>query len=403
MDTVVDRLIRYAKVYSESDYHAGRTVTPSTDRQFDMAKLLVEELHGLGIENARYDDKCYVYATLDATPGCEQLPAIGLIAHMDTTPDMTGKDVKPQIIHYTGGDVVLNREQNIVMEAAQFPELQKFVGQELVCTDGTTLLGADDKAGIAEIMTMVERVRELPHGKLCIAFTPDEEIGAGADRFDLERFGAAYAYTVDGGKEGEIQYENFNAASAAITIHGLDVHPGEGKNTMVNALLVAMEFNAMLPAAQTPRDTEGYEGFYHLTQMTGNVSQAELHYILRDHSAAGFQVRKETVLHAAKVLNERYGAGTVEWSIQDQYQNMAEIIQQHFQLIDHAKAAAEAVGLTPVVEPIRGGTDGAKLSFMGLPCPNLGTGGYAFHGPYEHITVEGMEKTVELLCQLVQK
>lgn len=218
-------------------------------------------------------------------------------------------------------------------------------------------MGADDKAGIAEIMTMVERVRELPHGKLCIAFTPDEEIGAGADRFDLERFGAAYAYTVDGGKEGEIQYENFNAASATITIHGLDVHPGEGKNTMVNALLVAMEFNAMLPAAQTPRDTEGYEGFYHLTQMTGNVSQAELHYILRDHSAAGFQVRKETVLHVAKVLNERYGAGTVEWSIQDQYQNMAEIIQQHFQLIDHAKAAAEAVGLTPVVEPIRGGTD----------------------------------------------
>ena len=394
---VKERFLNYAVIDSGSSETSG--THPSTERQWDMARLLEKELKEMGAENVRVSPTCYVYAEIPAN--MPDQPAIGLIAHMDTASDVPTGPVHPRCLVYSGGE--LDVGNGVVMKPEEFECLKRHVGHELIVTDGTTLLGGDDKAGIAEIMTMVERVRELPHGKLCIAFTPDEEIGAGADRFDLERFGAAYAYTVDGGKEGEIQYENFNAASVTITIHGLDVHPGEGKNTMVNALLVAMEFNAMLPAAQTPRDTEGYEGFYHLTQMTGNVSQAELHYILRDHSAAGFQVRKETVLHAAKVLNERYGAGTVEWSIQDQYQNMAEIIQQHFQLIDHAKAAAEAVGLTPVVEPIRGGTDGARLSFMGLPCPNLGTGGYAFHGPYEHITVEGMEKTVELLCQLVQK
>lgn len=399
-DTVVTRLLRYGKLPTRSA--EGAAVCPSTPGQWELAKLLVEELKELGVADAMVDEHCYVYGHLAATEGMEARPALGFIAHMDTA-DYPAEGVKPQVIRdYDGGAVPLG-DSGKTLTPEQFPHLAELKGRTLITTSGDTLLGADDKAGVAEIMTLVERVQELPHGKLCIAFTPDEEIGAGADRFDLERFGAQYAYTVDGGKEGEIQYENFNAASATITIHGLDVHPGEGKNTMVNALLVAMEFNAMLPAAQTPRDTEGYEGFYHLTQMTGNVGQAELHYILRDHSAAGFQVRKETVLHAAKVLNERYGAGTVEWSIQDQYQNMAEVIQQHIHLIDHAKAAAEAVGLTPVVEPIRGGTDGARLSFMGLPCPNLGTGGYAFHGPYEHITVEGMEKTVELLCQLVQK
>ena len=398
-----ERLLNYVRVYTTSDPESG--THPSAAREFDLAHQLVEELKALGVEDARVDEHCYVYGSLPATPGCEDKPALGLIAHMDTAPDASGENVNP-ILHenYDGSDVTLPAT-GMVMKVSAFPFLASMKGETLITTDGTTLLGADDKAGVSEIMTAVETVLEkgLPHGKLCIAFTPDEEIGEGASLFDVPGFGAAYAYTVDGEDAGEISYENFNAASATITIHGLDVHPGEGKNTMVNALLVAMEFNAMLPAAQTPRDTEGYEGFYHLTQMTGNVGQAELHYILRDHSAAGFQVRKETVLHAAKVLNERYGAGTVEWSIQDQYQNMAEVIQQHIHLIDHAKAAAEAVGLTPVVEPIRGGTDGARLSFMGLPCPNLGTGGYAFHGPYEHITVEGMEKTVELLCQLVQK
>ena len=402
MDTVVDRLIRYAKVYSESDYHAGRTVTPSTDRQFDMAKLLVEELHGLGIENARYDDKCYVYATLDATPGCEQLPAIGLIAHMDTTPDMTGKDVKPQIIHYTGGDVVLNREQNIVMEAAQFPELQKFVGQELVCTDGTTLLGADDKAGVAEIMTMLEILQKenRPHGKICVGFTPDEEVGQGADLFDVEHFGAAYAYTVDGDEAGEISYENFNAAAAFVTVHGFSVHPGSAKNAMKNAQNIAIEFHNALPYYDRPEYTENREGFYHLCSMEGDVTGAKLGYIVRDHSAESFAARKETMRHIAKLLNEKYGEGTVELELKDSYFSMLEKIKPNFHLVENARAAIRKAGLEPLETPIRGGTDGATLSYMGLPCPNLGTGGFNYHGPCEGITVESMDKATEILLNL---
>ena len=406
MDTVVDRLIRYAKVYSESDYHAGRTVTPSTDRQFDMAKLLVEELHGLGIENARYDDKCYVYATLDATPGCEQLPAIGLIAHMDTTPDMTGKDVKPQIIHYTGGDVVLNREQNIVMEAAQFPELQKFVGHELVCTDGTTLLGADDKAGVAEIMSAVEYLLqhpELPHGRIAVGFTPDEEVGQGADHFDVEGFGAAVAYTVDGGELGELEYENFNAANAGGSFRGAKIHPGSAKNKMKNAILIALEFAGMLPPAETPAHTEGYEGFYHLHDMKGNETEAELHYILRDHDRARFEARKEYLGRAADYLNAKYGAGTVELVLRDSYYNMREQIEPHMYLILRARAAMEAAGVTPVEVPIRGGTDGARLSYMGLPCPNLCTGGVNFHGVHEYIPAQALTKMTEVLVNLLTR
>ena len=405
MDTVVDRLIRYAKVYSESDYHAGRTVTPSTDRQFDMAKLLVEELHGLGIENARYDDKCYVYATLDATPGCEQLPAIGLIAHMDTTPDMTGKDVKPQIIHYTGGDVVLNREQNIVMEAAQFPELQKFVGQELVCTDGTTLLGADDKAGIAIILQAVEELlaEKAPHGKICLGFTPDEEVGQGADHFDVEGFGAAVAYTVDGGELGELEYENFNAANAGVYFHGVNIHPGSAKNKMKNAILIALEFAGMLPPAETPAHTEGYEGFYHLHDMKGSETEAELHYILRDHDRARFEARKEYLGRAADYLNAKYGAGTVELVLKDSYYNMREQIEPHMYLILRARAAMEAAGVTPVEVPIRGGTDGARLSYMGLPCPNLCTGGVNFHGVHEYIPAQALTKMTEVLVNLLTR
>ena len=405
MDTVVDRLIRYAKVYSESDYHAGRTVTPSTDRQFDMAKLLVEELHGLGIENARYDDKCYVYATLDATPGCEQLPAIGLIAHMDTTPDMTGKDVKPQIIHYTGGDVVLNREQNIVMEAAQFPELQKFVGQELVCTDGTTLLGADDKAGIAIILQAVEELlaEKAPHGKICLGFTPDEEVGQGADHFDVEGFGAAVAYTVDGGELGELEYENFNAANAGVYFHGVNIHPGSAKNKMKNAILIALEFAGMLPPAETPAHTEGYEGFYHLHDMKGSETGAELHYILRDHDRARFEARKEYLGRAADYLNAKYGAGTVELVLKDSYYNMREQIEPHMYLILRARAAMEAAGVTPVEVPIRGGTDGARLSYMGLPCPNLCTGGVNFHGVHEYIPAQALTKMTEVLVNLLTR
>ena len=404
MDTVVDRLIRYAKVYSESDYHAGRTVTPSTDRQFDMAKLLVEELHGLGIENARYDDKCYVYATLDATPGCEQLPAIGLIAHMDTTPDMTGKDVKPQIIHYTGGDVVLNREQNIVMEAAQFPELQKFVGQELVCTDGTTLLGADDKAGVAEIFAAVERlVRDprLAHGRVAVCITPDEEVGRGADYVDLARLGAAFAYTVDGGPLGTLEYENFNAAAGTVLLHGVNIHPGEGKNKMRNACLMAAQFIAMVPPAEAPAHTEGYEGFYHLCAMTGDESQARLEWIIRDHDQTRFAERKETLTRIGAYLERQYGPGSVEVILTDSYYNMKERILPHPQLLDWARAAFRKAGVEPRDVPIRGGTDGARLSYLGLPCPNLSTGGYHFHGVYEYIPVESLEKMTEMLVYLL--
>ena len=376
MDTVVDRLIRYAKVYSESDYHAGRTVTPSTDRQFDMAKLLVEELHGLGIENARYDDKCYVYATLDATPGCEQLPAIGLIAHMDTTPDMTGKDVKPQIIHYTGGDVVLNREQNIVMEAAQFPELQKFVGQELVCTDGTTLLGADDKAGIAIILQAVEELlaEKAPHGKICLGFTPDEEIGMGASFFDVSGFGADFAYTLDGGDITDYEYETFNAAKTVVTINGFSIHPGTSKDKMRNALLIAMEYNALLPALETPAHTEGYEGFFHLQEMYGKAEKATMEYIVRDHDMKRFQERKA----------------------------MYEVLKDHMEILELAESAMKAAGIEhPTHSPIRGGTDGSVLTYKGLLCPNLPSAGHNAHGRYEYAPVESLKTGVKTVKALV--
>lgn len=404
MDTVVDRLIRYAKVYSESDYHAGRTVTPRTDRQFDMAKLLVEELHGLGIENARYDDKCYVYATLDATPGCEQLPAIGLIAHMDTTPDMTGKDVKPQIIHYTGGDVVLNREQNIVMEAAQFPELQKFVGQELVCTDGTTLLGADDKAGIAIILQAVEELlaEKAPHGKICLGFTPDEEIGMGASFFDVSGFGADFAYTLDGGDITDYEYETFNAAKTVVTINGFSIHPGTSKDKMRNALLIAMEYNALLPALETPAHTEGYEGFFHLQEMHGKAEKATMEYIVRDHDMKRFQERKAMMDKAAEQINRRWGDGTAVVDTHDQYYNMYEVLKDHMEILELAESAMKAAGIEhPTHSPIRGGTDGSVLTYKGLLCPNLPSAGHNAHGRYEYAPVESLKTGVKTVKALV--
>ena len=404
MDTVVDRLIRYAKVYSESDYHAGRTVTPSTDRLFDMAKLLGEELHGLGIENARYDDKCYVYATLDATPGCEQLPAIGLIAHMDTTPDMTGKDVKPQIIHYTGGDVVLNREQNIVMEAAQFPELQKFVGQELVCTDGTTLLGADDKAGIAIILQAVEELlaEKAPHGKICLGFTPDEEIGMGASFFDVSGFGADFAYTLDGGDITDYEYETFNAAKTVVTINGFSIHPGTSKDKMRNALLIAMEYNALLPALETPAHTEGYEGFFHLQEMHGKAEKATMEYIVRDHDMKRFQERKAMMDKAAEQINRRWGDGTAVVDTHDQYYNMYEVLKDHMEILELAESAMKAAGIEhPTHSPIRGGTDGSVLTYKGLLCPNLPSAGHNAHGRYEYAPVESLKTGVKTVKALV--
>ena len=403
MDNVVNRLIRYAKVYSESAYHS-ETVNPSTPQQFDMAKLLVEELQELGIDNARYDEHCYVYATIPATPGCEHLPAVGLIAHMDTTPDLTGKDVKPQIIHYEGGDIVLNRELNIVMESARFPELAKFVGQDLVCTDGTTLLGADDKGGIAIILQAVEELLEegTPHGKICLGFTPDEEIGHGIDHFDVENFGADFAYTLDGGDITDYEYETFNAAWAEVTVNGFSIHPGTAKDTMKNALLIAMEFNALLPAMETPGNTEGYEGFYHLQEMHGKVESARLVYIIRDHSMERFQERKAMLQKAADQINRRYGEGTVVADVRDQYYNMYEVLKDHMEIVELAEAAMKSAGIAnPTHSPIRGGTDGCMLTFKGLLCPNLPSAGHNAHGRFEYAPVESLKIGVKTVKHLL--
>ena len=395
-----ERFLQYVKVYTTSDEESS--THPTTARQLDLGRMLVAQLKELGLTDARLDEYGYVYATLPATPGCEQAAGLGFIAHMDTAPGTSGENVNPQIHeNYDGGDVLLPAT-GAVLKPADFPFLTEMKGQTLITTDGSTLLGADDKAGVAEIMTMVERlIREgRPHGKICIGFTPDEEVGQGADLFDVDGFGAAYAYTVDGDDVGEISYENFNAAAAAIKIHGLSVHPGSAKNTMRNALSLAMEYHAALPAFECPEHTEGREGFFHLCDLQGDVSEAVFHYIIRDHDADRFAVRKAQMQQVADRLNEKYGAGTVELELTDSYRNMLEKIRPHFHLVENARAAIRAVGLTPVESPIRGGTDGATLSYKGLPCPNLGTGGFNFHGPMECITVEKMDQAVEVLLNL---
>ena len=396
-----ERLLKYVKVWTTSAPESG--THPSTMRQFDLAHQLVQELKDLGLTDAHVDEHCYVYATLPATPGQESAKPLGFIAHMDTADDASGENVNPQIHpNYDGGKVVLPAT-GTVLDPAQFPFLTEMKGQTLITTDGSTLLGADDKAGVSEIMTMLERVisEKRPHGKLCIGFTPDEEIGEGASLFDVEGFGAAYAYTVDGEDAGEISYENFNAAAAVVTIHGFSVHPGSAKNTMINAQNVAMEFHAALPAFSRPEHTEGREGFFHLTSMVGDVTTAKLGYIVRDHDAAKFAARKAQMEHIAACLNERYGEGTVELDIHDSYHNMLEKIQPHFHLVENARKAIRAAGLEPIETPVRGGTDGATLSYMGLPCPNLGTGGFNFHGPCECITAEKMDQCTEILLNLV--
>ena len=395
-----ERFLQYVKVYTTSDEESS--THPTTARQLDLGRMLVAQLEELGLKDARLDEYGYVYATLPATPGCEQAAGLGFIAHMDTAPGTSGENVNPQIHeNYDGGDVLLPAT-GAVLKPADFPFLSEMKGQTLITTDGSTLLGADDKAGVAEIMTMVERlIREgRPHGKICIGFTPDEEVGQGADLFDVDGFGAAYAYTVDGDDVGEISYENFNAAAAAIKIHGLSVHPGSAKDTMRNALSLAMEYHAALPAFECPEHTEGREGFFHLCDLQGDVSEAVFHYIIRDHDADRFAVRKAQMQQVADRLNEKYGAGTVELELTDSYRNMLEKIRPHFHLVENARAAIRAVGLTPVESPIRGGTDGATLSYKGLPCPNLGTGGFNFHGPMECITVEKMDQAVEVLLNL---
>lgn len=396
-----ERLLRYARVYTTSDPHSG--THPSSQRQFDLARMLVDEMKELGIEDAAVDEHCYVYGTIPAAPGYENQPALGLIAHMDTVSDASGENVSP-VIHenYDGQDVVLPGT-GAVMKVSTFPFLASLKGETLITSDGTTLLGADDKSGIAEILTAAETVlqQNLPHGKLCIGFTPDEEIGEGADLFDLARFGAEFAYTVDGGDVGGIEYENFNAASATITIRGLSVHTGSAKNTMINASNVAMEFHMALPLMARPETTEGRQGFYHLCQMYGDVNEAKLGYILRDHDAACLEYKKNEMLQIADWLNGRYGAGTVTVELKDGYRNMIEKIKPHFHLVENARTAIRMAGLEPEEIPVRGGTDGAVLSWKGLPCPNLGTGGFNFHGVYECTTAERMDKAAEVLLNII--
>ena len=398
-----ERFLNYVKIHTTSDENSN--TTPSTRRQFDLAEILAEEMKKLGVKDVRVDENCYVYGTVPATPGYEDKPAIGLIAHLDTAPDFCGEHVNPQIHrNYNGEDVTLG-DSGKVLSVKTFPHLKELKGRTLITTDGTTLLGADDKAGIAEIMTVAEELLKgtMSHGKVCIAFTPDEEVGSGADKMDIPAFGAQYAYTADGGCENEIVYENFNASEAVFKIRGFNIHPGEAKNKMINAALVEMEINSMLPNLETPAHTELYEGFFHLCEMEGTVENATLQYIIRDHSAASFEARENTLKHIEKTMNEKYGQGTVKLEIHEQYRNMIEKVAPCMQLVDYAKDAIRELGMEPNTDPIRGGTDGAQLSFRGLPCPNLGTGGYAFHGPYEHITAEGMDTAVHVMLGILKR
>ena len=398
-----ERLLKYVKIHTASAENVD--ATPTTQRQFDLSRELAGEMRALGMARVYEDEHAYVYGELPASAGMEDKPAIGFIAHIDTVPDFSGENVRPQVIeNYAGGPVQLGTSGR-TLSPAKFPELSDFVGQTLITTDGTTVLGADDKAGVAEIMTACEHIiaENRPHGRISVCFTPDEEVGHGAALLDLERFGADFAYTMDGGVLNEVNFETFNAASAHWEINGFNIHPGDAKNTMINACLVAMEINSMLPSGDTPAKSEGYEGFFHLMEMSGTVEAAALDYIVRDHDAAAFAVRKETMRHIEKLINEKYGAGTAKLTLADQYRNMAECLSAHMEVVELAEKAIRKAGLEPVRVPIRGGTDGAQLSFRGLPCPNLGTGGYSFHGPFEHITVEGMDVAVDIILNLISE
>ena len=396
--TVSERLLKYVSFDTQSDESSDSC--PSTDKQKRLGAALVEEMLAMGIADAQMDADGYVYGTV---PGAKGAPVIGLIAHMDTAPDCSGKDVKPRTVRYEGSDIVLNEEKGIVLSDRDFPKLKRSVGKHLIVTDGTTLLGADDKAGIAEILTAAEELMQenAPHATLRIGFTPDEEIGRGADRFDLKHFGADFAFTVDGGTLGELEFENFNAASAVVTVHGRNVHPGDAKNTMINAQNIAMEFHAMLPVQQRPEFTEGYEGFSHLCEMHGEVELATLEYIIRDHDRAKFEQKKALFADAAAYLNRKHGEGTVEVRLKDSYYNMREKIEPCMHVVEAMKQAMLDEGVTPAIVPIRGGTDGARLSYEGLPCPNLFTGGENFHGRFEYIPVEDMQTAVRILKRLL--
>lgn len=399
---VEERLLKYVSYWTTSDEECRQI--PSSERQFELGKVLEQELRDLGLEKVTLTDHCYVYGLLPATKGYADKPAVGFISHMDTAPDFSGKDVKPQIIpNYDGNDVLL-KGSGAYLKVSNFPTLKTLKGRTLITTDGTTLLGADDKAGVSEIMTAVEQIitEKIPHGDIWIGFTPDEEVGSGADLFDLDYFKARFAYTVDGDYEGEVAYENFNAASASFEINGVNVHPGEAKDIMINAALVGCEIASLLPENETPAHTEGREGFYHLTDFSGDIAHAKVNYIVRDHDKATFEKRLDTLRGIEKKMNEKYHADTVKLNIQHSYSNMLEVIEKNEYVVAIAKKAIKNVGLEPVSRPVRGGTDGARLSFMGLPCPNLGTGGYGFHGPFEHISVEGMDTAVSVIKEIVK-
>lgn len=398
MKTVTERFLRYVSFDTQSDENS--TTTPSTAKQKLLGAALVEEMLEMGIADARMDDYGYVYGTV---PGDPELPTIGLIAHMDTSPDASGADIRAKIVEYTGADVCLNQEKGIFLREKDYPSLKNHHGKHLIVTDGTTLLGADDKAGVAEIMAAAETLLTQGgrHATLKIGFTPDEEVGSGADHFDVKGFGADYAYTADGGTVGEIEYENFNAAGAKVVVHGLNIHPGSAKDKMVNSQYIAMEFQSLLPVQQRPEFTQGYEGFFHLMSIQGAVELTELHYIVRDHDMAKFQQKKAVMADAAAFINRKYGEGTLELTVKDSYFNMKQCIEPVMYVVDRAKAAMQDVGMDPVAVPIRGGTDGARLSYEGLPCPNLCTGGENYHGRFEYIPVEDMELCVKMLVKIL--
>lgn len=401
MEKIIDRFLRYVAVDTQSDPDSESQ--PSTARQLDLLKMLKDELEGMGIK-AELDEYGYVMASIPSNCG-NDVPAVGFIAHVDTSPDASGKDIRPQIIHdYDGGDIPLKGVPGMALKTSDFPELAEYKGQTVITTDGTTLLGADDKAGVAEIMSMAEYVMTHPefrHGEIKIGFTPDEEIGRGVVKFDVEKFGARYAYTMDGGKIGELEYENFNAASATIHIQGRNIHPGYAKGKMLNAILIGMELNSLLPVEQRPEYTDGYEGFFHITGFNGTVEEADFSYIIRDHDLGLYEKRKETLLKCVDFINGKYGEGVATADIRHQYYNMRKEVEPHYHIIEKAVKAMEAEGITPIIRPIRGGTDGANLSFMGLPCPNIFAGGHNFHGKLEFVPVESMEKATKVILNII--
>lgn len=401
MEKLLDKFLRYVSVETTSDENSE--TQPSTMRQFDLLKMLQKELQDMGIK-ADLDEYGYVMATIPSNVD-KDIPAIGFIAHVDTSPDASGKDVKPQIIeNYAGGDILLNAEKDLYLKVSEFPEMQQYVGKTMITTDGTTLLGADDKGGVAAIMYAAQYMMEHPefkHGEIKIGFTPDEEIGRGVAKFDVKKFGAKYAYTIDGGEIGELEYENFNAAAARIHIQGSNIHPGYGKDKMVNSMLIAMELNAMLPVEQRPAFTQGYEGFFHLTDINGTVEETTMGYIIRDHDRAKFEAKKELMTSIVEFLNKKYG-DVVKLELKHQYYNMRQEVEPHYFIVEKAIKAIEMAGIKPKVQPIRGGTDGANLSFMGLPCPNIFAGGHNFHGKWEYVPLESMEKASEVILNIVK-